>query len=95
MMIEGSGSGSIHLTSGSGSGRPKNMWIRWVRIHNTGHDNIFLKSLFWCREEIISQEVARIQPIGRSQQIIQLFTSHPWIRQGGRSFFNSVNWFEK
>ncbi len=40
MMIEGSGSGagsvsgSIPLTSGfgSGSGRPKNMWIRWIRI---------------------------------------------------------------
>ncbi len=29
MMIEGSG--SIHLTSGSGSKRPKNMWI-WIRI---------------------------------------------------------------
>jgi hypothetical protein len=50
MMIEGSesgsragsGSGSIPLTSGSGSGfgRPKNMWIRWIRlrirIRNTG-----------------------------------------------------------
>ncbi len=35
MMIEGSGSGSIPLTSGSGSGRPKNMWIRWIRIRNT------------------------------------------------------------
>jgi hypothetical protein len=35
MMIEGSG--SIPLTSGSGSGswRPKNMWIRWIRIRNT------------------------------------------------------------
>jgi hypothetical protein len=40
MMIEESGSGvesgsgSIHLTSGSGSvyGRHKNMWIRWIRI---------------------------------------------------------------
>jgi hypothetical protein len=30
MMIEGSG--SIPLTSGSGSWRPKNMWIRWIRI---------------------------------------------------------------
>ncbi len=41
MMIEGSGSGSIPLTSRSGFGsrRPKNMWIRWIRIririHNT------------------------------------------------------------
>jgi hypothetical protein len=33
-----SGSGSIPLTSGSGSGRPKNMWIRKIRIRirNTG-----------------------------------------------------------
>lgn len=30
------------------------------------------------REDIISQEIARIQPIARSQQIIQIFTSHPW-----------------
>ncbi len=28
LMIEGSGSGSTPLTNGSGSGRPKNMWIR-------------------------------------------------------------------
>jgi hypothetical protein len=33
MMIKGSG--SIPLTSGSGSWRPKNMWIRWIRIRNT------------------------------------------------------------
>jgi hypothetical protein len=32
MMIEGSG--SIPLTSGSGSGRPENMWIQ-IRIRNT------------------------------------------------------------
>ncbi len=30
----GSGSESIHLTSGSGSGRQKTTWIRWIR--NTG-----------------------------------------------------------
>ncbi len=35
MMIEGSGSGSIPLTSGSGW--PKNMWIR-IRIRNTAPD---------------------------------------------------------
>ncbi len=36
-MIEVSGSGSIPLTNGSGSGfrRPKNTWIRWIRIRNT------------------------------------------------------------
>jgi hypothetical protein len=36
LMIEGSGPGSIPLTSGSGSGygseRPKNMWILWIRF---------------------------------------------------------------
>ena len=38
VMIEGFGTGfrSIPLTSGSGSGMPKNMWIRWIRIRNTG-----------------------------------------------------------
>ncbi len=34
MMIEGSG--YIPLTLGSGSGRPKNMLIRLIRIRNTG-----------------------------------------------------------
>ncbi len=37
-MIEGSESRSIILTNGSGSERPKNMWIR---IHNTGYHLIF------------------------------------------------------
>jgi hypothetical protein len=26
----------IPLTNRSGSGRPKNMWIWWIRIRNTG-----------------------------------------------------------
>ncbi len=33
LMIEGSG--SIPLTNGSGSRRPKNRWIWWIRIRNT------------------------------------------------------------
>jgi hypothetical protein len=47
MMIEGSGSGagsefgSIPLSSGSGSGRPKNMRIRWIRIRNTAMNNLW------------------------------------------------------
>jgi hypothetical protein len=36
-MIEGSGSQSIPQTNGSGSRRPKNMWIR-IRIRNTDSD---------------------------------------------------------
>ncbi len=48
MVIEGSGSGFIPLTSGSGSGswRPKNTWIRWIRIRiririrNTGFKSL-------------------------------------------------------
>jgi hypothetical protein len=45
-MIEGSGSGSesesgpIPLINGSGSGRPKNMWIRWIRIRNTAKNSL-------------------------------------------------------
>ncbi len=39
-MIEG----SVPLTSGSrsGSGRPKNMWIRWIRIRNTAKNKSLL-----------------------------------------------------
>ncbi len=48
MMIEGSGSGSIPLTSGSGSGRPKNMWIR---IRNAGIYSFFPS---FCHAKFIS-----------------------------------------
>jgi hypothetical protein len=36
LLIEGF-TGSTPLSDGSGSGRPKNMWIRWIqiRIRNT------------------------------------------------------------
>ncbi len=37
-MIEGSG--YIPLTNGSGSRRPKNMWIWWIRIRNTSHEEL-------------------------------------------------------
>ncbi len=35
----GSGHGSIPLTNGSGSGRPKNTWIR-ILIRKTGYDSV-------------------------------------------------------
>jgi hypothetical protein len=38
-MIEGSGSGSIALTNGSR--RPKNMWIRWIRIRIRFTEQVF------------------------------------------------------
>ncbi len=51
-----SGAGAIPLTSGSGSGRPKNMWIRWIRIRNTGlntnyaHTWPMIESRITCRK---------------------------------------------
>jgi hypothetical protein len=46
LMIEGprsgGGSGSIPLNIGSGSGRPKNMWIRWIRIWHTAYNTLHL-----------------------------------------------------
>jgi hypothetical protein len=46
-IIEGSGSGSISLTNGGGSRRPKNMGIRWIRIRirNTGLDKDFYEKV--------------------------------------------------
>ncbi len=61
MMIEGSG--SITLTNGYGSRRPKNMWIRWIqiRIRNTDANNFFafyilmvyLHHFFLLRQKVI------------------------------------------
>ncbi len=49
-MTEGSGAGSIPLTNGSGSENPKNMWIRWIRIRNTGFSSFLWVTLSsWVR----------------------------------------------
>jgi tRNA(His) 5'-end guanylyltransferase len=44
-MIGGSGSGPVPLTSGSGSRRPTNLWIRRIRIRNTGTNFVLLGNL--------------------------------------------------
>ncbi len=64
-MIEGygsTGSGSIPLYSGSGSGSPKNMWIR-IRIRNTAKISmplerkkgkyLFQTKIFWADQELV------------------------------------------
>ncbi len=62
LLIEGFGSGSIPLTNGSGSRRPKNMWIQWIRIRNTDRNESTKGSdieakdrnetkMFWCVPE--------------------------------------------
>jgi hypothetical protein len=54
LLIERSGSGSITLTNGSGigSGRPKNMWIRWIRIRIRNTESLGSIRIFsghqWC-----------------------------------------------
>ncbi len=47
LLIEGSESKFIPLTNGSrsGSGRPQNMWIRWIRIWNTVSKNQFQNAI--------------------------------------------------
>jgi hypothetical protein len=44
-MAEASGSGSIPLTSESGSGRPKNKWIRWILIRIRIRNNAYRRIL--------------------------------------------------
>ncbi len=45
-MIEGSV--SIPLTNGSGSGSPKNTWIRWIRNTGQNQDKLRLKTTVLC-----------------------------------------------
>jgi hypothetical protein len=69
-MIGGSRSGSIPLTYGSGSGsrRPKNMWIRiWIRIRTllvTGTD---LVSEIPEAEDVLLLDLAEDREEGRLQ----------------------------
>jgi hypothetical protein len=63
LMIEGSrsesgaGSGSISLTNGSGSKRPKNTWIRWIRIRirirNTGEKEYNKKRIGMSHQKVV------------------------------------------
>jgi hypothetical protein len=62
LMIEGSGFGTIPLTSGSGSGRPINMWIRWIR-------NTAVNCFFFLHE---SAE----KPVDSSWQMLEKYSRH-------------------
>jgi hypothetical protein len=75
-MIEGSGSGSIPLT---GSGRPKNMWIR-IRIRNTGH------KLFYVYSYTIGQSISGTV---RISLVLKSAIKRPWT---GILVFNNRNW---
>ncbi len=47
LMIEGSGSWSVHLTNGAGFRRPnKNIRIRRIRIRNTAHKSLYPQVLY-------------------------------------------------
>jgi hypothetical protein len=76
-MIEGGGSGTIPLTNGS-AGRPKNMWIRWIRIRNTVEKVTVLLYFIcvqeemervdeedWLLQDVIFVEDSRNIPVGK------------------------------
>ncbi len=48
------GSGSISLTNGSGSRRPKNIWILRVRIRNTAGKVLAVFQIRWIRKYLAS-----------------------------------------
>jgi hypothetical protein len=82
MMIEG---------SGSGSRRPKNMWIRWIRIHNTAFRNVQVLCCFQAglRIPVTSLRIRiHVQLFTYMWIRIQLFT---FMRSGSRS---SSKWWD-
>jgi hypothetical protein len=84
-MIEGSGSrsGSIPLTSGSGSGWPKNMWIRWIRIRNSAWR---VGNVFYLRGLTLAG-FSRLQAYGI--QTVQVEGGHvDWGRRLGASLLH-------
>jgi hypothetical protein len=40
-LLDDEGSGSVSLTNGSVSGKPKNIWILRIRIRNTAYNTVF------------------------------------------------------
>ena len=87
-MIEGSGSAS--LTNGSGSGRPKNIWILWIlqiRIRNTGVNwpaeegsarGADLTAVVAVLPSPLTAHLAQ-QALTRLPKIIYFFYNNPWV----------------
>ncbi len=82
-MIEGSGSraGSTPLTNGSGSGsrRPKNTWIRWIRIRNTAAWQVVTSWDTWWQAEEYSRGALCWDP-ARRRSWWTPWGSRPWGR---------------
>jgi hypothetical protein len=88
LVIEGSGSGSIPLTtrSGSGSRRPRNMWIR---IHNTGFFYILLLiDSFWPGSGLGSAGISiDLAPRIRIRSLIEIKS---WMRIHNTSLYRNL-----
>jgi hypothetical protein len=61
-MIEGSGSLSLTIGSGCGTGRPKNIWILRIRIRATLVENVTKFSYFFLRRLPAVKEAAVAVP---------------------------------